>query len=182
MSAVPLRTHASPHSPWTSSAERLLRLVYRTSTAARQLRRLLAERVARWELSDSEMLILWLCWQPGKLGRVQGDLASALGISPAQTSALVEGLRKRGYLLQERSPLDRRRQIWRLSAEGESLLEEMGAAISDLAERFEGELTTDEHRLAEAVSERLFELLQDRPKLRLFDPDRDETPGQGESR
>ena len=180
MAAGPLRA-VSPSSPWTGSAERLLRLVYRTSTAARQLRRLLAERVARWELSDSEMLILWLCWQPGKSGRVQGDLASSLGISPAQTSALVEGLRQRGFLQHERSTLDRRRQIWRLSLEGEALLEEMGAAISELADRFEGELTTDEHRLAESMSERLFDLLQDRPRLRLFDPDRIESHGEGVS-
>ena len=181
MSAVPLRT-ISPGSSWTGSSERLLRLVYRTSTAARQLRRLLAERVARWELSDSEMLILWLCGQPGKSGKVQGELALALGISPAQTSALVEGLRKRGFLEQERSPLDRRRQIWRLSHTGDALLGEMGAAIADLADRFEAELTTDEHRLAEVVSERLFDLLQDRPRLKLLDTDHTETLGQGVSR
>ncbi len=181
MPAVPLRT-AGPDSPWTSSAERLLRLVYRTSTAARQLRRQLAERVARWQLSDSEMLILWLCWRMGKSGQVQGELASALGISPAQTSALVEGLRKRDYLVQERSALDRRRQIWRLTANGEALLDDMGSAISDLADRFEAELTTDEQRLAESVSQRLFEVLQDRPRLRMFDPSPAESLGQGGAR
>lgn len=181
MSAVPLPA-AGPDSPWIGRAERLLRLVYRTSTAARQLRRLLAERVARWELSDSETLILWLCWRPGKSGRVQGELAAALGISPAQTSALVEGLRKRGFLGQERSPLDRRRQIWRLTASGEALLESMGTAITDLADRFEAELTADEHHLADIVSERLFDVLHDRPRLRMFDPDPTQSLGQGGAR
>ena len=181
MPAVP-QSAACPDTSWTGSAERLLRLVYRTSTSARQLRRLLAERVARWNLSDSEMLILWLCGRPGKSGTVQGELASALGISPAQTSALVEGLRKRGLLQQERSPLDRRRQIWRLSAAGENLLGQMGPVITDLAERFEAELSVDEHRQAETVSDRLFELLQDRPRLRLFGADETESHEQGASR
>lgn len=180
MSAVPLTVEAK--APWSSGADRLLRLVYRTSTAARQLRRMLAERVVRWEISDSEMLILWLCWRPGRVGKVQGELAAGLGISPAQTSALVEGLRKRGFLIQERSPLDRRRQIWRLTPAGEALLDEMGAAMTELADRFEAELTTDEQRLAEVFSERLFEVLQDRPRLRAFRPDTTEAEGQGGTR
>jgi DNA-binding MarR family transcriptional regulator len=182
MSAVPAPTRVGLDPTWTDAADRLLRLVYRTGTAARQLRRLLSDRISQWELSDSEILILWLCWQPGKAGRVQGELATALGISPAQTSALVEGLRKRGLLLQERSALDRRRQMWQLTALGETLLNQIGAAVSDLADGFEAEFSADEHRLADAVTERLFEVLQNRPRLRAFDPTETQAIGQGGAR
>jgi DNA-binding MarR family transcriptional regulator len=113
---------------------------------------------------------------------VQGELALALGISPAQTSALVEALRKRGFLQHERSPLDRRRQIWRLTAEGEALLIEMGAAIADLAKRVDAEVTLDQQRLADELSEQLLEVLLERPRLKAFDPEQAEQLQDGGAR
>ena len=74
-------------------ADRLLRLVHWTSTASRHLRKRLAELAKPFELTDTELLVIWLC---SGGGRVQVDLAGAIGISPAQMSGMVERLRSRG--------------------------------------------------------------------------------------
>jgi DNA-binding MarR family transcriptional regulator len=52
----------------------------------------------------------------------QLELAQRMGMSPAQISGLVEVLRQRALLVSERSPRDRRRQTWRLTAAGEKVL------------------------------------------------------------
>ena len=53
------------------------------------LRRRLAEVAETFELSDTELLVVWLC---SGGGRMQVELAAAIGISPAQMSGLVERL------------------------------------------------------------------------------------------
>src|SRR6187397_1426750 len=75
--------------------ERLLRLAHWTSTASRHLRRRIAEATSELDLSETELVIVWLC---SGGGRVQVDLAAATGISPAQMSGLVERLRSRGLV------------------------------------------------------------------------------------
>ena len=46
-----------------------------------------------FDLSDSELLVVWLC---SGGGRIQVELAAAIGISPAQMSGMVERLRLAG--------------------------------------------------------------------------------------
>src|SRR4051794_32867507 len=70
----------------------LLRLIHWLGAAGRQLRRRLLEVAETFELTDTELLVLWLCC--GR-GYVQVELAGALGISPAQMSGMVERLRNR---------------------------------------------------------------------------------------
>ena len=59
----------------------------------------------------------------------QQDLATAVGVSPAQMSSLVEGLRKRGLMEMKRSPVDRRRQVWQLLAQGPPIISKIAKSI-----------------------------------------------------
>jgi DNA-binding MarR family transcriptional regulator len=123
----------SPHEPAGPPGNRVLRLIHWTSAAGRNLRRRLASVAEAFCLSDQELLVVWLCSHEG---RVQGELAAAVGVSPAQMSGVVERLRQRGLVERQRSPLDRRRQVWRTSDAGSDLL----AAAAPLLEQLEATL------------------------------------------
>ena len=97
--AVAAEPGGSKLPPSDSQADRLLRLVHWTSAASRHLRRRLAEVAEAFDLSDTELLVVWLC---SGGGRVQVDLAGAIGISPAQMSGMVERLRSRGLVAMHR--------------------------------------------------------------------------------
>jgi DNA-binding MarR family transcriptional regulator len=158
----------------------LTRLVHWAGHASRRLRRLLAECVAPWQLNEQEFLLLWLCGQE-RAGLGQGELATALGVSPAQMSTLVERLRKRGLIAVERSLHDRRRQMWQIAQPGVSLLGEANAALESLAQRLDRELaagdpsarelTASDATVGDDFLRRLAGLSADGPGLRLFDPD-----------
>src|SRR6478752_5908652 len=92
-----------------AAPDRLLRLVHWTSNASRHLRRRLTEITSALDLSDTELIVVWMCSGDG---RVQIDLVGSTGISPAQMSGLVERLRGRGLVAMHRQAGDRRRQIW----------------------------------------------------------------------
>src|SRR5262245_34273979 len=116
--------------PSDSQADRLLRLVHWTSSASRQLRRRLAEVGQALSLSDTELLVIWLC---SGGGRVQVELAGLIGISPAQMSGMVERLRSRGLVAMHRLAMDRRRQVWRTTPCGQSLLSHAAKHLNELA-------------------------------------------------
>src|SRR5688500_5236855 len=98
MSAVFLSASARAGAP-LGAAERLLHLIQSAGSASRHLRRWLGERLERFDLAESELVVLWLCAQERPRGGwVQGELAQAAGLSPAQTSSLVERLRQRGLM------------------------------------------------------------------------------------
>ena len=138
--------------------DRLLALVHRASCAARQLRRRLAALAEIAGLSDNEVLVLWLA--AGAIeGLVQGDLAAAIGISPAQMSGTVERLRKRGLIAMERSPLDRRRQVWRNTAAGRELLESLQPGLFAIAELLDAHVSPDAQNTALILCEQLAEVL-----------------------
>jgi DNA-binding MarR family transcriptional regulator len=134
--------------------ERLLRLAHWTSTASRHLRRRIAEATAALDLSDTELIVVWLC---SGGGRVQVDLAAATGISPAQMSGLVERLRSRGLVAMHRLARDRRRQMWRATAEGQFLLKTAAEHLSDLASAVAEHLSDEEQVAAQSLCERLTE-------------------------
>ena len=145
---------------WTASeeegqrAERLLALVHWTSAASRQLRRRLAEAAAAIELSDPELLVLWLC-RGG--GQVQVDLAAAIGSSPAQMSGLVERLRGRTLIAVHRSITDRRRQVWRTTGAGDALLLQAAGHLAAMASAVDAGLSAGEQQSVEAFCQRLVE-------------------------
>src|SRR5215510_7646639 len=137
--------------PSDSHADRLLRLVHWTSNASRHLRKRLAELAKPLELSDTELLVVWLC---SGGGRIQVDLAGAIGISPAQMSGMVERLRSRGLVAMHRLAMDRRRQVWRTTQAGQTLLAEAADHLNQLATCIRGALSDVEQNAAEDLCER----------------------------
>jgi len=130
----------------------LLLLIHRVSSAGRALRRMLAEQAASIGLSDAEVLVVWLC---GPRGMIQGDLATAIGVSPALMSGTVERLRQQGLIEMHRVPVDRRRQVWRTTEHGQHLLDALRPTLVALAEQIESRLSLAELALARNLCERL---------------------------
>src|SRR5262245_50172842 len=132
----------------TSSAERLLRLIHWSGAVSRQLRRQLSEAASACGLTDNELLVVWLCRDEG---RVQVDLAGAIGVSPAQMSGVVERLGARGLVAMHRPTIDRRRQVWQSSAAGQSLLHSIAPRLESLAAALEARLTLGEQETAASL-------------------------------
>jgi DNA-binding MarR family transcriptional regulator len=131
-----------------------LRLAHWTNTASRHLRRQIAEATAALDLSDTELIVVWLC---SGGGRVQIDLASATGISPAQMSGLVERLRSRGLVAMHRLARDRRRQMWRATAEGQALLKSAAQHLDELAAGLAEHFSDEEQIATQSFCQRLAE-------------------------
>jgi DNA-binding MarR family transcriptional regulator len=140
--------------PGDAPPERVLRLAHWTNTASRHLRRRMAEVTAALDLSDTELIVVWLC---SGGGRVQIELAAATGISPAQMSGLVERLRARGLVAMHRLARDRRRQIWRVTAVGQSLLVTAAKQLNDLAACLAEHLSEAEQVATQSLCQRLAE-------------------------
>lgn len=138
--------------PWR--ADRLVRLIFWTSAAGRQLRRCLDSIADAAGLSDGEVLTIWLCLAEDG-GLVQGELATALGISPAQMSGIVERLRQRGLIEMHRQALDRRRQVWRGTAAGRHILDSLAEPLANLAQRLDKQLPPGQQDSAASLGERL---------------------------
>jgi DNA-binding MarR family transcriptional regulator len=137
-----------------ATADRLVRLVYWTSSAGRQLRRSLSGLARQAGLSDCELLAVWLCLgEEG--GMVQGALAAAVGVSPAQMSGIVERLRQRGLIEMHRNSLDRRRQVWRGTPAAKQLMDSLAGPLADLALRIEASVPAADQQAAQALTERL---------------------------
>jgi DNA-binding MarR family transcriptional regulator len=146
-------------------------LIQTAGSAGRQLRRWLTERLVRFDLTDSEFQVLWLCAQSRPSGGwVQGDLAQAAGISPAQTSSLVERLRKRGLMDMKRSTIDRRRQVWHLLAQGEDLLFRIRTGLESVAHRLDALVAPEEQEAAARLFDRLVDAAERSTSLKPFDP------------
>jgi len=94
----------------------------------------LAQWAGRFELSESELQILWcLCGIIGP-GIDQTTLATQLALSPPQVSACVEKLRTRGFIVNHEAHGDRRRRLWQSSANGSELLQAIVQAAGELRE------------------------------------------------
>ena len=172
----PARARAPAARP--ADPQRLLRLIQTAGSAGRQLRRWLTDRLVRFELTDSEFQVLWLCAQSRPSdGWVQGDLAQAAGISPAQTSSLVERLRQRGLIEMKRSTIDRRRQVWHLLAQGEDLLFRIRTGLESVAHRLDALVTPEEQEAAARLFDRLVDAAERSTAIRPFNPaEADEKP------
>jgi DNA-binding MarR family transcriptional regulator len=131
----------------------LLRLVQRASSAGRTLRRLLADHAAAAGLSDAELLMIWLCGDVH--GMVQGELAMAVGVSPALMSGMVERLRQRSLLEMQRSLVDRRRQVWRTTETGRQLIANLRPVLLRLAEQLAERFSPIDQQTLECLCERL---------------------------
>jgi DNA-binding MarR family transcriptional regulator len=104
----------------------------RTAAEGRRAARALAEWAQRFELGEPDAQVLW-CLRRGPAGGLdQTTLAKQLACSPAQVSATVERMRSRGWITPWQRPGDRRRNLWRLSPDGNRLVDEMLAAAGFL--------------------------------------------------
>ncbi len=149
----------SPHSNTLSADADLLRLVQRASSAGRTLRRLLADHAAAADLSDAELLMLWLCGDTH--GMVQGELAAAIGVSPALMSGMVEKLRQRALLEMQRSLVDRRRQVWKTTEAGRRVLADLRPVLVRLAEQLAERFSPTDQQTLESLCERLLTAADD---------------------
>jgi DNA-binding MarR family transcriptional regulator len=157
-----------------AAAERLLNLIQAAGSAGRQLRRWLSERLERFDVSESELKVLWLCAQPGPSGGwVQGELAVAAGLSPAQTSSIVERLRQRGLMTMKRSTIDRRRAVWQLLTQGEDLLSRIRMGLESVAHRLDALVAPEEQQAAAKLFDRLVDAADRSAAIKPFDPDED---------
>lgn len=92
----------------------------------RRLRAKLAALMQSIELTDSQLLVLWICQQSlhqADAGLPQHTIAEALALSPAHASTTLEQLRQRDWLASFRPVTDRRRQHWRLTNSGSQQLQ-----------------------------------------------------------
>jgi hypothetical protein len=84
-----------------------------------------------------------------------------LGVSPAQVSALVERMRRKGLLDGCRPPGDRRRQMWRLTDRGRDALGDAFRAIRPWVERVERRLGPERSAEIGRALDKLVSLLHD---------------------
>ena len=160
-------------SPRDRGADRLLEFMHAAGGVFRRLRGLLDQQVEPLGLDGAECLVLWLCdARAHHAGWAQQDLATAVGVSPALMSSLVEGLRKRGLMEMKRSPVDRRRQVWHLLTQGEDLLKQIRSNLGGIAQQMDDLVSAEEQQATQRVFARLSEpAVSLNSALRTFDPD-----------
>lgn len=143
-SMPPIPTVAVPREPtptvggWVDLAQRLL-------VCGRRLREQLHEQLEERLLSEAEFSVLWVCASARSPGPGQNELARALAVSPAQISGLVEQLRRKRLLAGRRAANDRRRQLWRLTPNGKSVVQAVLIGLEDWARGLDLALG-EEHR------------------------------------
>jgi DNA-binding MarR family transcriptional regulator len=146
-------------------------LIHELSKSHRQVRDALGAVVGRWNLNDTEFLVLWMCERNGPRGIAQNALASAVGASAARISGLVENLRERGLLTSHRSQRDRRRQMWQPTADGLSVLRHVYRALSESHAVAGASISLDERRNLYDLLRRLAGTSDDSIGLALFTED-----------
>lgn len=149
---------AVSHSPPAeSAADRLVALLHAVEGCCHALRRAIEQLAARHKLTTSQLTALWACVGVSD-GVGQSRLATEIGVSAAQASALVEGLRRRGLLAPRRTPDDRRRQHWSLTAEGRQTVASASVDLAGLARHLDATLDANlggrqTRSLAEALAD-----------------------------
>jgi DNA-binding MarR family transcriptional regulator len=96
--------------------------------------RQLSQWSERFELSESELQILFCLSQSVGPGVDQTTLAAGLAFSPPQVSACVEKLRARGLIVHHEARGDRRRRLWQLSSDGFAILQQVERAAGESRE------------------------------------------------
>lgn len=129
---------SSPDCP----AGRWVGLTEQISLCGRLLRSHLAEQTEKAGLSESQLSLLWACLSASSEGLSQNELAQRLVVSPALVSGLVEQLRRKRLLTGQRDKADRRRQVWRVTASGRTLVQEILGAVAAWASRLDDRLGT----------------------------------------
>jgi DNA-binding MarR family transcriptional regulator len=127
-SKSPRAPRQSPPDAATRRIDQICRRVADGRLAAREL----AAWVAGAGVSEAEFRLLWVLFH-GDLSLNQAELASRLGVSPAQVSGAVERLHSAGHIDGGCDAADRRRQLWRLTAGGRALIHAVLAHVAAAA-------------------------------------------------
>ncbi len=88
-------------------------------TVAKKLTQLQRERIRVFALTPAQYSILNLLWE--KDGRQLNELADACSCSPSTITGIVDTMEKRGLVVRELNPDDRRSFLVKLTEEGEAL-------------------------------------------------------------
>jgi DNA-binding MarR family transcriptional regulator len=97
------------------------------STAARLVEHHWDHHLARWDLNHAGVAVLHVL-RDGPLA--QRDLASRVRVREQTLSRTVQGLERRGYLIRDKDPRDRRRNLVEVTDSGRAVLE----AVTDLGQ------------------------------------------------
>lgn len=136
-------SHEASNQTADKAAARWVALAQRMLACSRAFRDELAHYAADWPINEQEFLLLWTCREAPPAGVSQTELAERLAVSAAQVSGLVEKLRCERFLEGHRGEHDRRRQLWRLTPEGQTLLAGCLADLVAWAESLDRRLGSD---------------------------------------
>lgn len=142
----------------TPEAPGWVTLIQHAYLAGRQLRRILGHATARFQLCDSEFLVLWMCQQASPAGVPQGELTGLLCLSPAQLSSLVYDLRDRGLVQVERPVEDRRRQLLRTTDAGRQLIAHVDLELASIARPMDEPFSPADRSATNGLLERLIQV------------------------
>jgi len=152
-----------------------LALAQQVAILGRQTKRILAASIDDGGLSDTQLLLLWVCADAGSHGIPQNQMASRLGLSTAQVSGHVERLSQDGLIVECANSGDRRRRLWTLPDAGRDRLDRairrLDPHASELEARFTEARLAELLRLLAGANQALQELLSDSRStttLRLF--------------
>ncbi len=106
---------------------------------ARSLRRRGAEAMAPWDLAPHQVRALRVVSHHE--GIRPGELAAHLRVAPRSVTDVVDALEERGLLERRRDPGDRRATVLALTASGQRLVDESGAARRADAEAYFAQLS-----------------------------------------
>lgn len=129
--------------PHTAANLDLLSALRALTATDRQMRSTLAQLARPYGLNDTQSLVLHCCAAAAETGASQSELAEQLGISPAAISDLVERMRRQQLLVGDRSPTDRRRQVWQVTDDGRAALGHLRHACSVWAAQPEAGIDAD---------------------------------------
>jgi DNA-binding MarR family transcriptional regulator len=168
-----------PPSAFRPPRDGLIGLAYELTQSERLLRSVLNAGLRSWGLGYTEFLVLLTCDRAGGGGVPQKELAAAAVVSSAQMSGLVEQLRRRGLLVAERGPHDRRQQLWRLTEDGRHLLVEVQTALAGLREQPGPRFSQADEQCLRSLLEQLRAAVACPPRLGIFAPGQDVAGGDG---
>jgi DNA-binding MarR family transcriptional regulator len=91
-------------------------------------------------------------------GRTVGALATATGTRPSTLTSLLDRLTRRGYIVRQTDPADRRSFVVRLTPDGLATAQRAAAAVADLERRALGTVTPAQRAGFHAVIDALTEV------------------------
>ena len=124
---------------------------------ARALRRRGAEAMAPWDLAPHQVRALRVVSHHE--GIRPGELAAHLRVAPRSVTDVVDALEARGLLERHQDPADRRATVLALTASGQGLVDETGAARRADAEAYFARLSERDR----ATLRRILTRLDDEP-------------------